>query len=146
MRLYSFKFFLGLILVFSGSCKKDGTSNANSTSILGKWELKETMGMTPTTEYPPGNGNMLKYSDSAYEMYTNNNLVKSGNYIILEDSSAEAEVGLVIPPGQFTHRIVYDNDFLSHKIFFQISNNKLTFLSGFFPIDGGSKDSYQRIE
>jgi hypothetical protein len=101
--------------------------------------------MTPVKDYPPGNGTILKFSDSLYERYENGNLIKSGQYKLIMDTSVEAEVGLVIPPGQFTNRIVYDNDSASDKTFIEVSNNKLTFLSGFFPSDGGSDVSYERI-
>jgi len=148
MKGYTVTIFLGLILVFFGSCKKDETVKrvTSYTSIVGAWELRQTQnGMIPTINYSSGNGNILKFSNSTYEKYINNNLVKSGHYIIIEDTSAETEVGLVIPSGQFVHRIVYDNDFASRKTFIEISNNKLTFLSGFFPLDGGSNVLYQKI-
>jgi len=87
----------------------------------------------------------LKFSNSTYEKYENNTLVKSGQYTIIEDNSVVAETGLEIPSGQFTQRIVYDNDVTSRKTFIQISNNKLNFLSGYFPLDGGSSVIYEGI-
>jgi hypothetical protein len=85
-------------------------------------------------------------SDSRYEKYTNGSLIKRGHYILIKDASVGAEVGLVIPPGQFIGIIIFDDDFVSPKTFIEASNNKLTFLSGFFPIDGGSYVVYERIE
>jgi hypothetical protein len=149
MKRYTAKILLGFILVLFCGCKKDGTAKdiSNSTSIVGAWEIRQAQnGMIPSIDYSPGNGNILKFSNSTYEKYTNNNLVKSGHYLLIEDNSVVAEVGLDIPFGQFTHRIIYDTDFGSRKTFIQISNNKLTFLSGFFPLDGGSYVLYQRIE
>jgi hypothetical protein len=140
---------LGVILQFLVSCKKDvSTVNvANATSIVGTWELRQAQnGMIPTTAYAPGNGNLFKFSDSTYEKYTNGNLITNGYYVLIKDTSAEAEVGLVIPPGQFTNRIIFDGDFTSRKTFIEVSNNKLTFLSGYFPLDGGSNSLYERIE
>ena len=135
------------ITVFFDSCKRsDGRKGtANSTSFLGTWELRQAQhGMTPTKDFAPGNGNILKFSDSGYEKYANGNLLKKGNYSILNDSSVMAEVGLVIPPGEFTNRIIFDNDFTSPKTFIQVSNNNLIFLSGFFPVDGGSRELYEK--
>lgn len=148
MQRYTVSILFSLILVFLSGCQKDSNHTAfGDTSIIGSWELRQAQGgMIPGIEYSPGNGNVLKYFNSTYEKYTNNNLVKSGHYIIIEDNSVETEVGLVIPSGQFGHRIVYDNDFSSPKTFIQISNNTLTFLSGYFPLDGGSNISYQKIE
>ena len=140
---------LGAINIFFGSCKKDiaKVDNINANSIVGTWELRQAQnGMIPTIEYSPGNGNILKFSDSAYENFTNGNLIKSGHYMLIRDTSVEAEIGLVIPIGQFTNRIIFDSDFTSRKTFIEISNNKLTFLSGFFPLDGGSNVLYERIK
>jgi hypothetical protein len=147
MQRYTLTILVGLILVFLSGCKKDTTGINNYTAIVGTWELKQEQGgMMPSIEYSQGNGNILKFSTYTYEKYTNNNLVRSGQYILIEDTSVGAEVGLVIPPGQFTHRIVYDNDFTAPKTFVQISNNKLSTLSGYFPLDGGSNVIYQKIE
>jgi hypothetical protein len=135
---------LAAIIVFFGSCKKDRTM---SISIIGAWELRQAQnGMIPTIDYSPGNGNILIFSESGYEKYTNGNLIKSGPYTLVRDVSVEAVVGLVIPSGQFTNRIIFDTDFASSKTFIEVSNDKLTLLSGFFPLDGGSNVSYQRIE
>ncbi len=135
------------ITVFFDSCKRSEVrkETANSTSILGDWELKQAQhGMTPTKDFAPGNGNILKFSDSGYEKYTNGNLVKKGVYNILNDSSVMVEVGLVVPPGEFTNRIIFDNDFNSPKTFIQVSTDSLIFLSGFFPVDGGSRELYEK--
>jgi hypothetical protein len=147
MKRYTITIFLGLILVFCNRCKKNETAKNITNYVIGAWELRQAQnGMTPTINYSSGNGNILKFSNSTYEKYTNNNLIKTGYYVIIEDTSVGAEVGLVIPSGQFNHRIVYDNDFASRKTFFQVSNDKLTFLSGFVPLDGGSDVLYQKIE
>jgi len=135
---------LAAIIVFSGSCKKDV---ANSISIIGTWELRQAQnGMIPTIDYSPGNGNILIFSESGYEKYANGNLIKSGHYTLVRDVSVEAVVGLVVPSGQFTNRIIFDTDFASSKIFIEVSNNRLNLLSGFFPLDGGSNVLYERIE
>jgi hypothetical protein len=133
-----------VLIVFFGSCKKDVASHG---SITGTWELRQAQnGMVPTIDYPAGNGNILIFSGSGYEKYTNGNLVKSGQYTLVSDASAEASVGLVIPQGQFTTRIIFDNDLVSPKTFIEKSSNKLTLLSGYFPLDGGSHLLYERIE
>lgn len=141
---YSIVICLATITLLLNGCKKDP---AGSVSIVGTWELRQAQnGMIPTIDYAHGNGNMLIFSESGYEKCETGNLVKSGHYKVVEDGSAEAEVGLVIPSGQFTNRIIFDNDFTSPKIFFEVSNNNLTLLSGYFPLDGGSNQSYERIK
>src|SRR5688572_5239542 len=137
------------ITVFFESCKRSGGRSdiTKFPSIPGTWELKQAQnGMIPTKDYAPGNGNIFRFSDSGYEKYTNGNLTKKGQYIIINDSSVTAEVGLVIPSGEFTNRIIFDGDLTAPKTFFQVSNNSLIFLSGFFPLDGGSRVLYEKKE
>ncbi|MEJ7823103.1 MAG: hypothetical protein WKF85_12325 [Chitinophagaceae bacterium] len=138
---------IGAIIIFFESCKNDiPKSDINNSSIISTWELRRTQGgMSPVKDYPPGNGTILKFSDSSYERYENGSLIKSGYYKLIRDTSVGMEVGLVIPSGQFTNKIVYDSDSASRKTFIEVSINKLTFLSGFFPSDGGSDVSYERI-
>ena len=147
MQRQSILVLFGLILFFLTGCTKDSTNTINNTSIIGTWELKQEQGgMMPAIDYPQGSGNLLKISGSEYQKYNNNNLVKSGHFTIVEDATVEKEVGLVIPAGQFNHRIVFDNNLSAPKIFIQISNNKLTMLSGYFPLDGGSSVVYQKLD
>ena len=47
-------------------------------------------------------------------------------------------------PQQFLNRIILNNDTASDKIFFQIDDNKLIIVSGYFPLDGGIEMTYER--
>lgn len=145
---------LGALIVFLSGCEKNVAieestleESTDSSFIIGTWELRLAQsGMVPTIEYAAGNGNILKFSGSFYEKYLNGNLIKSGHYNVVKDTSVMDVVGLIIPAGQFTNRIIFDSDFSSRKTFIEVSNNKLTFLSGFFPTDGGSRLVYERKE
>lgn len=120
-------------------------NNLISNGIVGTWELKEAQnGMIPSKSYPPGNGDILQFTDSIYKRFNNGILIKTGHYKIVADSSVMAAVGLDIPTGQFTNRMIFDNDHASDKTFIEIKNNRLTLLSGFFPADGGSRISYEK--
>ena len=132
-----------IITTFTG-CKKDTGNKSMSTSIAGTWELRKLSGMIPMMEYPAGNGNTFKFSGSTYEKYSDGNLVKSGHYTVVNDLSAQESVGLVIKPGQFTQRIIFDNDYTSAKTFIDLSSNQLTFMSGYFPLDSGSFMVYEK--
>jgi hypothetical protein len=117
----------------------------NTTDIVGSWELREEQnGMIPARTHAQGNGNIYKFSATSYERFSNGGIVKRGEYAVVGDSTAGEELGLAIPAGQFTNRIIFDNDSTSAKIFFAITNDSLTFLSGYFPTDGGSKSIYIR--
>jgi hypothetical protein len=131
-------------MILFSSCKKDP---ASSRSLIGTWELRQAQtGMIPNIDYPRGNGNMLIFSESSYDKYTNSSLVKSGTYTLVRDDSVEASVGLVVTRGQFKNRIIFDNDLVSPKTFIEVSNDKLTVLSGYFPLDDGSYLIYEKIE
>jgi hypothetical protein len=100
--------------------------------------------MTPTKDYAPKNGNIYKFTDSLYEKYTDGNLVKRGKYQLIRDNSVEKEVGIDVPDGHFTTRIIFDGDFVFSKTFIHVTGNKLTFLSGYFPLDSGSRLIYEK--
>lgn len=128
---------------FFSSCKKD---NSNiSTSLIGTWELRQVSGMM-TTNYSSGNGNILKFTETGYEMYWEGQLTKSGQYAAVHDASVSENTCLVFDAGEFTNRIIYDNDTNAAKEFFKISNNKFTLVSGCFAVDAGAFREYERIE
>ena len=142
------KLFVAIALVIAGACNKDQAkkSDNNQDSIVGDWELRKTSGgMMPGEQvYPSGNGDILKFEDGRYERYINGALIKSGEYEIVSDNTVSQSVCLVMPDGQFTNRIIYDNDTVSEKVFIQISNNRLTFISGCYALDGGHSSEYER--
>jgi hypothetical protein len=115
--------------------------------ITGTWELREEQGgMMPSKTYVPGNGTYLIFTDTNYERYNNGIMIRSGKYSIVKDSTFYKEVGLVMPDGEYTNRIIFENDPASSKIFFQISGEELTFLSGYFPVDAGSRMMYVKTK
>ncbi|HSC38223.1 MAG TPA: hypothetical protein VLD19_10140 [Chitinophagaceae bacterium] len=134
------------LVTASGSCKKSNSGDDPSKTILGTWELSSVQAsIIPTINYPSGNGNLLKFTGSGYQSYTNGQLVKSGTYTVVADSTAQTSTGLNIAAGQFTHRIVYDGDNSGNKVFFQVTDSKLRLISGYFPVDGGSNRIYAKL-
>jgi len=97
--------------------------------------------MLPLMSYLPGNGNILKFTDNTYSISSKGQVVKTGNYTIVEDHSFNA---LVVPEGQFIHRVDYQ-DSTQQKVFFQVSGDTLTFLSGIFALDSGVKMQYRLV-
>lgn len=128
-------------IFLSAGCKKDKT---NAFSIQGTWELRQASGMI-TIDYPPGNGNKLKFSTAGYEAYENGQLVKSGSYTIAEDGSVVTNTCLDFPQGRFAMRIIYDNMQTAPKIFFEREGSKLNFVSGCFALDGGRSSVYEKV-
>lgn len=143
------KFFIWLLLMglsFSG-CKKANVDHINEfpASLVGKWELREVRaGMTPVKNYAPGNGTRLEFTRSTYKRFSKGILTMSGNYTVVFDNTVMDEVGLVLTPGEFDNRIIFDEDDTALKIFMNITKDKLTLLSGYFPVDGGSTIIYER--
>ena len=130
------------------SCKKNNTKqNTNiAGSIIGNWELRQTSAaMNPNPKnYTPGNGNILKFTDTNYETFANGVLVKKGQYAITSDATVETNVCLVFSNGQFANRIIWDTAYNTPKIFIQISADKLTFISGCYAYDAGHSEEYQK--
>ncbi len=148
MRYIVLVFCFGVLVTLTACNKKIAVSqNVDPANLVGTWELRETQaGMIPNTQHPPGNGNRFRFTGTTYERYTNGSLVKSGSYSIVQDSTVEKEVGLVVPPGQFTRRIVFENNLSADKTFFELSSGRLVLLSGYFPTDGGSRQAYEKVE
>jgi hypothetical protein len=136
-------------IILSGSCKKEKADKGCidlSNSLAGTWELRQTSAaMNPVvSNYPAGNGNILKFMNDNYEKYSNGQLVSSGRFSIVSDPTVETSICLVFPAGQFSNRIVYDSNNSAPKEFIQISNGKLIFISGCYALDAGQKSEYQR--
>lgn len=138
--------FLALVLSFA-YCNKEKERVQTTAQLQGTWELRQAQSsMVPTIIYQPGNGNRLRFTNNKYERYANNALAASGAYHAVSDTTVEQEVGLVVEPGQFKSHIVFENDSVQRKIFFQITGNQLQLLSGYFPTDGGSKEVYEKLD
>ncbi|MEO6454427.1 MAG: hypothetical protein ABIN97_10160 [Ginsengibacter sp.] len=131
----------GAFIILFSSCKKD--ESIISTSIIGEWELRQTLGDMGLKNYPPGNGNILKYTKSNFQSF-NGQSVTSGYYKIVFDATAEANLCLQLPSNEFRNRIIYDNNLTDIKKFIQISNNRLILRSGCFGADGGVRLEYER--
>lgn len=145
MRYFILLIYAGVTIALMDGCKKEAsTIFNNSSSIIGNWELRQLVAQIGTRNYTSGNGSIYEFTDSTYSTFANGSLIKKGYYRTIADTSADDETGLVFASGEFTNRIIFDNDTLSNKIFYQISNNKLSFISGYFPLDGGCKLVYEK--
>ncbi len=137
-------FVLGMVLI--QSCNRHSSANyqAGQPSIVGTWTLSESSGgMRPgVAKHPPGNGNNLKFTATDFETYEAGQLVKKGKYTIVNDTTVEKSVCMVLPRGEFTKRIIYNSDTTADKVFFKIEGDKLTFISGCYAYDAGHQETY----
>lgn len=130
------------IAFLSGSCKKNNT--ASNELIQGLWELRKVSGQI-LIDYPPGNGNTIKFEGNKFEFRTSGVVTNSGTYKIERDLTVSAETCLTIPKGEYENIIIYDTRSSDRKFFIKIVGNKLSFITGCFAVDAGSETEYQKL-
>jgi hypothetical protein len=128
------------------ACKKDKTGDDLTKDLIGGWELVSTQAsIAPMVMHPSGEGNILTFSDNEYHLYEKQQLVKEGTYTVVIDTTHSDNVCLASPGGEFSRRIIFDNDESLPKTFFQITDHKLITRSGCFAVDGGVEKEYNRL-
>jgi len=133
--------------LLSMSCNKiQNKKSKNEAMLVGTWELRETSAaMNPTvSKFPAGNGNLLIFNDNSYEFRRDGQIVKSGKYKVVADSSVEQNVCLIFQKGEYAQRVSFDGN-VEPKRFFQIFGNKLSFVSGCYAVDAGHKEEYEKV-
>ena len=93
---------------------------------------------------PVGNGNLVIFTDNTYEFRRDGQIVKSGKYKVVADSSVEQNVCLIFQKGEYAQRVSFDGN-VEPKRFFQIFGNKLSFVSGCYAVDAGHKEEYEKV-
>ncbi|HYK75941.1 MAG TPA: hypothetical protein VEV16_03120 [Daejeonella sp.] len=117
---------------FSG-CKKESLSN----QLVGTWEVRSKVGgYMIQPPYPPGNGNLLKFTDTNYQLFINGKLEKTGTYSIVKDNNSWDGAG--------DDRIVFDNNFNSYKEFVKMKGNSMTLYSMTHIAFDGLETNYKR--
>ncbi|HTE00558.1 MAG TPA: hypothetical protein VK668_14790 [Mucilaginibacter sp.] len=128
-------FYLLILITVStlSGCKKE---TPISTELAGSWELMADInGQTgKPTNYPAGNGHVLKFTATNYEVYENFKLTRSGTYAVKRDT--------IYTYNQLGNKISYDGSEDYHT-FYTIENNQLSF--GYDVNDGGGV-VYRRVK
>ena len=143
MKKLSLLFFTVILLVNTGCKKENKNDNENSAGLEGVWELRSSRSMLIST-YPPGNGHLISFKGNKYEIRDNGQLTRSGEFRVIEDLTVVESTCLNIPDGKYTNRIVYDNNMNATRTFYDLSDNKLTIISGCFAVDARSSLEYER--
>ena len=134
MKYKSFIFLVLLAPLMLLSCKKEKAEV--SQSLIGTWELRTAYnGQGGKTDYAAGNGHVLKFTATTYQVYSGGSLLKSGTYTLVKDSSYML--------GKIADRIVYDGEQNSVRSFAEIKSTNLTLTVDAY--DGPSA-LYARIE
>lgn len=131
-----------LTILFFG-CKKDNASFIDN--LQGQWELRRASGML-TTDYPAGNGKILKFSGNICESFQHEELIDRGSYEIIPDKTVSVSTCMVFEEGIYNKRILFHKASTNQKTFIRLSGDTLSFVSGCFAIDAGSESKYVRIK
>ena len=94
MRCSIFYLVLFILPLANWGCKKN--ANQGSGSIAGTWELRTISGGM-TTQYAAGNGNIVAFAGTSYKIYKSGQVIKSGQFSVVQDDSVETSVCLVFP-------------------------------------------------
>ena len=122
---------LAITTLFLASCSKKNKGDdpiiciepyQSFTKLEGTWEYRKAIGgICGVCEfnYPAGNGKYYKFTDSTYELYTNNQLSTKGRYRIFKDSSDYFK--------RIEDRIIFENLNEGFKTFITIEETKISF-------------------
>jgi hypothetical protein len=135
------RFCVPVLVILIVSCEKG--NNISDAVLEGSWELRSSSSMISST-YPPGNGRIISFTGNKYEMKENGQVIRRGEFKVEEDLTAGESTCLNIAAGKYTSRIIYDNNVNTTKTFFELSENKLTIISGCFAVDAGVSLEYER--
>ena len=130
------------MLAFTISCKKE-TIKAKE-GIQGVWELRKTSGSWLIQTYQTGSGNDISFTGTVYQIRENGQVVESGEFEIVADPTVVESTCLNIEAGKYTQLINFKNARYPQKVFFELSGNDLTLLSGCVAVDAGSRREYER--
>ncbi len=126
----------GLLLVFFNSCGKNNSiqNPLYNNSIIGEWELHHIEGVqlaNANPNFPPGNGNTWKFSNSGFEYYVNGQLKDSGSYSVTSGTQQCSGQTMALLKLNGSNTDVY---------FFTISLNILFIYHGCIASDGYIED------
>ncbi|ANH79604.1 hypothetical protein A8C56_00220 [Niabella ginsenosidivorans] len=128
------------------SCKKPATlPNSDIDRLQGTWELRSRMTDMPPVNYQNGNGTKLVFKGNSFSRFEKKQQTASGTFAVVWDNDAQSVVGQVVPENRFGTRIEF-NGKTDPKVFYQVSNDTLYTLQGFFPTDSGISEVYVRIQ
>ena len=118
-----------LITIFSLTlflaCKKANTPKHGADSLIGKWELRHSIGgFAPQSSYPPGNGRIMILTDTTLESFSPGGYHSTQSYTKGDGYSYQT--------GRQMQAIVIDN----YKTFYEFSGDTLVLYSGVVAADG----------
>lgn len=130
-------------LLSSAACTKENSLMNNKINgpqtLPGIWELRSVSGgnnpNNPGT-FEQGNGNLWSFTNTTYRIYSNGSIADSGAYTISN--------GINPQTGMQSDALLLGT-FTSFPLYFDITNDTLTFYNGIVAADG-TINKYVRIE
>jgi hypothetical protein len=122
-----------LAVLLTAGCKKEGIKETSSreglgvcnpvdqkNSLVGTWELRSKfLGYSGQQQsYTSGNGNLIKFTTTTYSIYSNGQLVRSGNYTLQSQKSNIMN--------KVMSTIKTNNSDFQEENFVNLENNELT--------------------
>lgn len=129
------------VAVLTLSCKKEKETTITAKDLSGSWELRSSFGgmiaggIPPN--YSPGNGSILKFTETDYQEFSKGQLMKSGTYTLSKENFYSSDV--------LMYRIIYDGNVEAFKEYVEIVDGKLKVYDGMVSADG-IEYVYQKIQ
>ena len=129
------------VATLSLSCKKEKETIITPKDFLGSWEKRSSVGgmLVPVTppDFSPGNGNILKFTETNYERLSKGQPAIKGTYKLIREEFEQS--------GNMKYRIIYDGDTGDIKEFVEIVDGKLKVYHGTIAADG-TESLYQKLQ
>ena len=128
-----------LATVTFASCKKDKNNNKTEDgNPVGTWELRHVNNDMGISDYKPGNGKLLQFSQTNMKSYADGKLIFDHQYKITKKDPIK-----INNTDEVSYQLIWDSDSASINPYFKIANGKLTIYSGILATDG-SEETYEK--
>jgi hypothetical protein len=95
--------------------------------------------MMPTTNYLPGNGNLLSFTDTEFTDRRAGQVVQQGTYRLANDSTVNLNsCARMAAKDDKPNTLILENTPAGYKQYFEIKGNTLKIWSGCMALDGGA--------
>lgn len=130
-----------MLLIVAASCKKDKQDHED---LMGTWELRYAGGSWNPQTFAAGNGSLLKFTKSGYELIKDGVVIRSGSYETKTNGVAtgsECSADGPANPG----KILIFADSTVPKQAYKFNDNQLEISYGCFAVDAGRILKYTKI-
>jgi hypothetical protein len=125
------------------SCRKEKEKEPlaeTDATFTGTWELAQSYGgMMPLTNYLPGNGNLLSFTDTEFTDRRAGQVVQQGIYRLANDTTINVNsCARMAAKDDKPNTLILETSPAGYKQHFEIKGNTLKIWSGCTALDGGA--------